>query len=236
MNTQPFTKTMDQYQEAFRSMYEFYTNTSLSLLEAYNKQLSTAFEYYSKGVESTLKNKIKQNFRISVDAIKENFGSYRNTLNTTFGLSKEIINKFFVTYPAEDTFKPVSPVLVDSVLKIFNKQAELTRDFGYQFISILNKEFILSNNDFDSYSSKYNELIKEIIENSQESINKVLDSSNLEPELTEKNTRKLIDTINRQFDILADANVAFLDELLKTVKISDLSPNGGEKEPDVKSS
>ena len=212
METQ-FAETTERVQDAIKQTSELFTKTTASLMDAYNKQLSTGYEFYKKLTE-TAQHDGKTKW---ADMIKESTASYEKTINSTMNLSKEIMEKTFSVFTKQE-LAPLSKENADAILNIFTKQAEQSRDFGTQFLHSLKIEDVFSSETFKKQSARFNELMQGSIQRSESAIKELIMSYNEQSVYTQEATKKLMNHIQMQTDLLAKTQAKFTEELMQTLK------------------
>ena len=211
METQ-FAETTERVQEAMKQTSELFTKTTTSLIDAYSKQLNTGYEFYKKMTETALPDgKTKW-----ADLIKESNVPYQKAINSSLNMSKEIMEKTFSVF-TEIEWSPLSKRSVVSILNIFTKQAEQSRDFGTQFLNSLQNEEILSPEVFKKQSDRFNELMSGSIKGSESVIKELVAAYNEQSSFTQEATKKLMNNIQQQTEMVAQTREKFVEELMDTL-------------------
>jgi len=233
METQ-FAETTERVQEALKQTSELFTKTTASLMDSFSKQMNTGYEFYKKLTE-TAQHDGKTKW---ADMIKESTASYQKAISSTMNLSKEIMEKTFSVF-TENDWSPLSKNSVATIVNIFTKQAEQSRDFGTQFLHSLQNEDVLSAESFKKQSARFNELMQSSIKGSESAIKELIASYNEQAVYTQEATKKLMNHIQMQTDLLAKTQAKFTEELMQTLteKVTKDRGQGAsdkEKQPSAK--
>ncbi len=211
METQ-FAETTERVQEALKQTSELFTKTTASLMDSFSKQLGTGYEFYKKLAE-TAQHDGKTKW---TDIIKESTASYQKAIESTLNLSKEIMEKTFSVF-TENEWSSLSKENADAILNIFMKQAKQSGEFGTQFLHSLKIEDLLSPEAFKKQSARFNELVRESIKGSENTIKELIAAYNEQSVYTQEAIKKLMNNIQQQTDALAKTHAKFTEELMQTL-------------------
>lgn len=212
MSTQTFTESTKRAKETFEENATFFTNTTNLLMDTFNKQMNSGYEFYNQMTET-----IQMNDMANLETIfKDNAEIYQKVIKRNFELSKEIVDQFFSPFVEKD-WSPISSKNTKAILSIFNKQIDQSQTFANDFLLNLQKQDILSNDEFKKYSTRYNELMQESIKDSEKAINEMIKAYKKSAPYSEKSAKDLIADIQQQTELFIKTQTKFSEELMSTL-------------------
>lgn len=213
MSTKTFSETQEKVNKAFKETSDLFIKTSSSLMDSYSEQMNKGYEFYKKMTEAA-KHDGKDKWE---DMTKDSADFLEKAITSTSKLSKEIMEKTFSVF-SEKEWSSLSKKSIDEILNIFTKQAEQSRDFGVQFLEVMEKGEVLSPENFKKQSDRFNKLINESIHNSGSTIKDLIASYNKQASFTQEANKKLMNNIQQQMDLLAKAHQKFTEDLTSIIK------------------
>lgn len=213
MSTKTFSETQEKVNKAFKETSDHFTKNTSLLMDSYSEQMNKGYEFYKKMTEAA-KHDGKDKWE---DMTKDSADFFEKAITSTSKLSKEIMEKTFSVF-SEKEWSSLSKKSIDEILNIFTKQAEQSRDFGVQFLDVMEKDEVLSPENFKKQSDRFNKLINESIHDSGSTIKELIASYNGQASFTQEANKKLMNNIHQQMDSLAKAHQKFTEDLTSIIK------------------
>ncbi len=210
MKTENISETVE---ETITSTNKLFSESFSSMLEVYRKQMEFSYDMFNNFL-NPLKSE-KNNPGINTDMFTSGTELLKKNIENMTELSRKMMLPFMNLYSGKRSGREDGEDITGSVLNAYKLQMKQIADINQKFFKTFNETFKTTKVDSDHLYNSFRESTERNMRIAEDEIKRAMNTFIAVSDQSSKDFQKMIETSNKQIEMLTKNNMNLWSDLLK---------------------